>query len=195
MRSWRLIPISFIPIGVGLVSLAIGLLHYSWADYFHELAVALFIAGVLSFTVDYYFKRGLLRDAFEAVFGYVLPDYFREELNRIAQEKFVAVSTQIEFEICRIQNTNLVETTWTWVRKFKNITYIKQDYKLLLGVDNFDFPGHPWKVHACTLQLDSDEKSEFLPTESPKNISINSSQKFEIHQKATEIHRDNGAAF
>jgi hypothetical protein len=187
-------PFSWIIFIAGLVSLALGFIPYKVSEYFHELGFALLIAWALSLTVDSYFKRGLLRDAFEAVFGYVLPDYFREELNRISKEVFIAQETRIEFEICRIPNTDLVETTWTWNRKLKNISNKKQEFKLFLGVDDFGFKDHSAKVHNCELQMDSGERVVWTPHE-PKMVCINPEQKFEVYQKCSEVHRSNGVSF
>lgn len=186
---------SWIILVAGLVCLALGLTKYEISAYCHELGVAFIIAWGLAFTVDSYFKRGLLRDAFEAVFGYVLPDYFREELNRISKEVFVAEETRIIFDIERVSGTELVKTKWTVNRKFKNITNKPQQYKLFLDLDNFGFPGFSPAVQECSLKLDQQSDFTWLQGEKPKDISINPHQKFEVFQQGYEIHRENGASF
>jgi hypothetical protein len=55
-----------------------------------ELGPGLFTAGILGLLVDPFLRRELARDAFLALFRYVLPNEFKDEVEKILRFEFVA---------------------------------------------------------------------------------------------------------
>jgi hypothetical protein len=54
-----------------------------------EVAVASFIAGILAGLVEPFFRAEFARDAFLAAFRYVLPNEFKQEVEKILRTVFI----------------------------------------------------------------------------------------------------------
>src|SRR5262245_44463209 len=63
-------------------------LPWPWAQHLaRDLAVALFVAGLLAASVDTFFKTEFARDVFNAAFAYFLPNELKQEIKRIIEYK------------------------------------------------------------------------------------------------------------
>jgi hypothetical protein len=66
-----------------------GLLWEPIGAVLRELGLASIVAGILGLFVEPFFKNEFARDAFLAAFRYVLPDEFKEEIERILRYEFI----------------------------------------------------------------------------------------------------------
>src|SRR5215212_2566836 len=67
---------------VGLTLTAVDWTEFgvSWTHIRTALGESLIVAAALGLTVDFFYKRALARDAFEASLGYLLPEELKAEL-------------------------------------------------------------------------------------------------------------------
>src|SRR5215203_7463320 len=84
---------------LALVGLALAALDWtefgiSWSHIRVALGESLIVAAALGFTVDFFYKRALARDAFEASLGYLLPEELKPELRWIYAQQIVCVEHQ-----------------------------------------------------------------------------------------------------
>ncbi|MBV8952630.1 MAG: hypothetical protein JO179_00740, partial [Solirubrobacterales bacterium] len=66
-------------VGLALAATDWGHLVVSWSHIRTALGESLIVAAALGLTVDFFYKRELARDAFEASLGYLLPDELKAE--------------------------------------------------------------------------------------------------------------------
>ena len=83
----------FVLFATGLLFLTIPL------NFFHELGHAFLIAAVLGWLVDKSLKTKLVRDAFEAAYGYVLAPELKQEIHRVMNYRFLCVECNIVIDI------------------------------------------------------------------------------------------------
>lgn len=173
------------------------------------IGTAIIVAAVLAGTIDQYFKRRLLEDAFKAVFGYVLPEYFREELNRIARSVFITNRAKLQLDIKKIDEDQ-VETTWSVDRELENISDQTQIFEFKIGLDDFGFPNRHSKILDCKMRLpdgpdrihsvmkigahSNPDRTAKLESEI-ECVRIPASGRFSVYQKVSEIHRSNGTSY
>jgi hypothetical protein len=78
---------------IGLALAALDWSHFavSWSHIRTALGESLIVAAALGVTVDFFYKRALARDAFEASLGYLLPDELKAELRWIYGQQLICV--------------------------------------------------------------------------------------------------------
>jgi hypothetical protein len=86
-----------------------------------EVGVALLIAGLLAGIVEPFFRQEFARDAFLAAFRYVLPQEFREEVEKILKFDFIGEKQVWTVQIDKVTEEAVLVTT-TFERIVKNKT-------------------------------------------------------------------------
>jgi hypothetical protein len=85
------------------------LLPWEWAQHLaRDVSVALFVAALLSVSVETFFRAEFARDVFYAAFSYVLPDELKEEINRVINYKFICERHHMILKITEIDDTKNV---------------------------------------------------------------------------------------
>jgi hypothetical protein len=81
---------------VGLVLTAVDWneLGLSWSHIRTALGESFIVAAALGLTVDFFYKRALARDAFQASLGYLLPEELKDELRWIYAQQIICVEHQ-----------------------------------------------------------------------------------------------------
>ncbi len=98
-------------LGVALIRLSQLLPSYHWLQSWFRIApeecrqlietlgVSIVIAVVLSVIVDYRFKQDLVKNAFHAAFGYMLPKHLESEMQWVYGQTIAATYNHLEFTI------------------------------------------------------------------------------------------------
>jgi hypothetical protein len=94
-----------------------------------EVGVALLIAGILAGLVEPFFRQEFARDAFLAAFRYVLPQEFREEVEKILKFDFIGEKQVWIVQIEKLTEETVLVTT-TYERIVKNKTRANKPLKL-----------------------------------------------------------------
>jgi hypothetical protein len=151
----------------GLALVGVGLLAFAAAvdlgEALHELAVALggalVIGGVLGGTVDLWLKHLLLRDAFQATFGYLLPAELRDELAWIYEQELLCFRHEQLVTIEQTDDPQVVVAKMRVRRDVRNVSRRRVLWTQGFSVDDWLLPGHSPRVTSLRfLKLGSDEQ-------------------------------------
>jgi hypothetical protein len=118
------------------------------SDLAYALGEALVVAGFLGLTVDIFFKRELVRDAFEAGLGYLLPEAMRPEVRWIVGQELLCVDYDQHFTLSR-QGADL-RLDIDLLRTVKNVGPKKYEYRPSVVVDEW-FLGTPSDIDALEI--------------------------------------------
>jgi hypothetical protein len=129
------------------------LLPWEWAQHLlRDLSVALFVAGLLAVSVDFFFKSEFARDAFNAAFSYVLPQELKQEIRRIMEYKFLCEKHYMVLQLIpRDDQRHLLQLNISVERTVRNISRYKQDIKNSFAIDEWGFPNARSVIERCTL--------------------------------------------
>lgn len=106
-----------------------------------ELGLGGIIAAILALLVDRTLKEGLVKDAFETTFGYLLPDQLKGELQWIYDQKLLCEQHHSHFEISVLEEDDrYVVVRETYDRTFKNIGNGTYDFTPSLSIDDWKHP-------------------------------------------------------
>jgi hypothetical protein len=106
-----------------------------------ELGLGCIIAAILALLVDRTLKAGLIKDAFETTFGYVLPDELKGELQWIYDQKVLCEQHHSHFEISTLEEDDrYVIVRETYDRTFKNIGNGTIEFSPSLAIDDWNHP-------------------------------------------------------
>ena len=86
-------------VGIVAVGAAHEIHHGLVADVVAALGEALLIAGLLAISVDWFFKQQLVHDAFEASFGYLLPEGLKPEVRWLVGQQLLCVEYDQHFKL------------------------------------------------------------------------------------------------
>lgn len=117
-----------------------------------SLGGALVIAGVLGATVDAWLKHQLLRDAFQATFGYVLPDELRGELSWIYAQELVCVEHRQEVELEPTADPDVLMARNRILRRVRNVSTRALEWNQSYSVEDWQHPGHAPAIHSMSVQ-------------------------------------------
>lgn len=138
--------------GLGLLALAAAVhLPAFLATLLPALGAALLIAGLLAASVDQWLKRDLQRDAFRAVFGYMLPEELRDELGWVYGQEMLCDRFDLTFKLRPIEGTDLVAAVMELSRDFRNVASHAVDFQPLIAADEWFYEGHPSRVRALQI--------------------------------------------
>jgi hypothetical protein len=96
---------------------------------------ALVVAGLLGLTVDVFFKRELVRDAFEAGFGYLLPDRMRPEVRWLVGQELLCLDYDQHFKLTELGDRVRLDIDLT--RRVANVGPHKFHYEPKVIVDEW----------------------------------------------------------
>ncbi|HEX8084567.1 MAG TPA: hypothetical protein VF529_09780 [Solirubrobacteraceae bacterium] len=125
--------------GVGLVMVVVS--HEAFdggipAELVGALGEAMVVAGLLGVTVDFFFKKELARDAFEAGLGYVLPVAMRGELSWMVGQQLLCVEFDQHFTL-RPDGDDCLILSVDVYRRVQNIGSKKVDYEPPFELDEW----------------------------------------------------------
>jgi hypothetical protein len=150
--------------GVGLLVLASAL---DLGEVLHEIVVslggALVIAGVLGCTVDLWLKHQLLRDAFQATFGYLLPAELRDELTWIYEQDLLCFQHDQFVVLAPTDDADVVIAKTRIRRDIRNVGRRKVEWTQTYAVDDWGHPGH--SPHISSMRVTKAEQGEQPLTE------------------------------
>jgi hypothetical protein len=192
----------------GMVALGIAgstlnyLLPWEWAQHLaRDFSVALFVAGLLAFSVDTFFKTEFARDAFEASFRYVLPPELKDEVAKILRNEFIAEKHIWTVEITKVDEDVVLVTT-TFERTLVNKTSLKQSRPGLYTVEDLNFPNGPSEIIECEIEDESGNIETAKPVRVPHGLeaktgemAVEPGHKLKVRGKATQFRRTNDIIF
>lgn len=142
-------------IGVGLLVLASAVeLPRPLTDLVPGAGTALLIGGILGVSVDRWLKQRLLRDAFKSLFGYVLPEQLRGELDWVYTREVLVERSDLVLTITPIEDSDLLNVCVEWHRDVRNITSRTVKWLPKLSLDEWFHEGHQTQVIALTATQD-----------------------------------------
>lgn len=191
---------------VGGMAAAIGSLYIPWEVLqliVRELGTASLISGILAAFVEPFFREEFARDAFLAAFRYVLPPEFKEEVNKIIRQEFIAEKQVWTVNIKKLPSGNVCLTT-TYERNFKNITKSRKPVSAWYEVEDFDFSDGPTSITGCAIQLESQEpvrtsvdesKGHYRESKTPPGMYLEPDETATVWGEAIQFRRDNDICF
>jgi hypothetical protein len=147
-------------VGLGLLALTAGA---DLGEVPHEIGVALgsalVIAGVLGGTVDLWLKHLLLRDAFQATFGYLLPAELRDELTWIYEQELLCFRHEQIVSLHPTEDPQVVIAKMRVRRDVRNVSRRRVLWTQGFFVDDWLHSGHSPRVTSLRFsKLGSDEE-------------------------------------
>jgi hypothetical protein len=127
---------------------------------------ALIVAALLAATVDYYLKRGLLQDAWTQLFGYLLPDQVREELDWISKQELLCERYDLTLRLEPTDDHDLLTALIEQRSEIRNTTLHSVDFEPVFALDEWSHEGRPSEVTAlrCTRGGETSEETEDVST-------------------------------
>src|SRR5262249_48622501 len=142
----------------------------------HELGIALIVAAVLGFTIDFTLKTAIARDVFEATLGYILRPEFRNEVSRITGYTFLCERHVLVVEI-KLLGNHVVEVMSTMERKLMNITSYPEKRRNSIHIDDWGFDNGPSEILECNATFQG-QRFEGRPTKT---------EPFRLKQETKEV--------
>jgi hypothetical protein len=144
-----------IVLGCGLLVLASAIeLSSPLHDLVPELGTALLVGGLLGVSVDRWLKTRLLRDAFKSLFGYLLPEELRDELDWVYTRDILCVRSDLTLTIARTGDGDLFSVRLDWSRDLRNITTRVVPFRVRLSVEEWFHADHQSRILALVATYD-----------------------------------------
>src|SRR5215204_908856 len=124
-----------------------------------ELGSGLLIAGILGGFVEPFFRNEFARDAFLAAFRRVLPDEFKEEVEKIIRFEFIATKKIWTIDIKRVPDTDLVLVTTMFERTIINKSKSEKAVNTWYELEDYRFPQGRSQVIECAIQEESQKEA------------------------------------
>jgi hypothetical protein len=157
--------------GVGLLALAAAVtLPGFFASFVPAVGAACLIAGRLGASVDRWLKRELVRDAFQTVFGYILPAELRGELEWVYAQELVCDRFGLRLTLSRTDDPDLLTARFEMSRDFRNVTARTVECQPVVAVDEWFHDGRPSQVLALRATKSGTACGEMEPSPSPSII-------------------------
>ncbi len=154
-------------LGVALVAVAGAVVPpRPWSDLMLALGTALVIAAILGASVDPWFKRALLRDSFQAVFGHMLPAELRDELGWVYGQKVLCKRYDLRFVLIPTDDPDLLTARVAISRDMHNVSNEKVEPRLLFAMDEWFHAGRRSRITSfyCTQGEETYNETEDLPS-------------------------------
>jgi hypothetical protein len=163
---------------------------------------ALVVAALLAGTVDYYLKRGLLQDAWKQLFGYLLPDQVREELDWISKQELVCERYDLKLRLEPTEDPDLLTVHIEHQSEIRNITLHKVEFTPIFAVDEWHHAGAPSQVTALcctrsgeTSQQTENASNEFAISRTLPTMSLEAREQVTIYAAGRETRHKSDALF
>jgi hypothetical protein len=171
---------SLVLLGVGLLVLASAVkLPKPLKELIPAFGASLLIGGVLGATVDRWLKARLLRDAFKSLFGYVLPEQLRAELDWVYTRDMLCDRSDLTLTVTPIADSELLNIRIEWHRDLRNITSGSVKWRPRLSLDEWFHAGRQSRITALLATQDgvTHESTEAeLPKHGPPDPTIVTAQ-------------------
>lgn len=142
---------------VGVAVIAVSQLDVL-GSFLHDLILgvgtALLIAAILAATVDRWLKRALVRDAFHAVFGYMLPAELRDEVGWLYGQELLCDAFELRVTLRPTDDPNLLTLAMELSREFRNVATHPVSYEPLFALDDWFHPDRPSRVFGLDASRD-----------------------------------------
>jgi hypothetical protein len=132
---------------LALVGLALAAVDWtafgvSWTHIRTALGESLIVAAALGLTVDFFYKRALARDAFEASLGYLLPQELKAELRWIYGQQIICVEHQQEITVRWVDEDGRLEprrvrVDYELFRTMRNVSNERFDHPTFASVEEW----------------------------------------------------------
>lgn len=143
--------------GLGLVLIGLPHIHLASLSFIEPygaipegVGIAFLTASTLGFTIDRWMKKEIAADVFKAALGYILPEEFKNEIQRIISFKFMCEHHKMHLRVEKI-GTDYVRVTTKLERKLTNITSIPESICTYAHIDEWGFSDEKSKVVSCSL--------------------------------------------
>jgi hypothetical protein len=142
--AWQLMAMLVVGIVGVLVSVA---LPEGWiTDLSTAFSTAVFGVALLGLTADWWLKQELLKDAFNATFGYLLPEELRGELQWLYSQALVCSAHYQDVTVERTDDPNLVLVTTKSERTLRNIRNTPLSFQPPYAIDEWGHKGRPSRI-------------------------------------------------
>jgi hypothetical protein len=153
--------ILLIVVGVGLLTFASAVdLPRPFTELVPSVGAALLIGGILGASVDRWLKARLLRDAFKSLFGYVLPEQLRAELDWVYTRELLCDRSDLTLTIRPIPDSDLMTVDIEWHRDLRNITSRTVAWLPKFTLDEWFHDGHRSRVTSLSATQDGETWEE-----------------------------------
>jgi hypothetical protein len=163
---------------------------------------ALVVAAVLAGTVDYYLKRGLLQDAWRQLFGYLLPDRVREELDWVSKQELLCERYDLTLRLEPTDDPDLLTAHIEHRSDVRNITLHSVDYSPVFALDEWFHAGRETKVTALrctrggkTYEQSDDASTPFSVGRQLPKMRLNTKEQVTIYAAGSETRHRSDALF
>jgi hypothetical protein len=137
---------------VGLVLAALDWSEFgiSWSHIRTALGESFIVAAALGFTIDFFYKRALARDAFEASLGYLLPEELKPELRWIYGQQIICLEHQQRITVRWVDDEGRreprrVRVDYELFRTMRNVSNERFEHPTFASVEEW-FRGEPSDV-------------------------------------------------
>jgi hypothetical protein len=137
---------------VGLALAAVDWTEFgvSWSHIRTALGESLIVAAALGLTVDFFYKRALARDAFEASLGYLLPEELKAELRWIYAQQIICVEHEQQITVRWVDEElslerRRVRVDYDLFRTMRNVSNERFEHPTFASVEEW-FRGEPSDV-------------------------------------------------
>jgi hypothetical protein len=165
------------------------------------LGMAFVGAAALGITADFWLKQQLVRDAFEATFGYLLPDELRGELEWIYKQDLICTGHDQTVTIAETDDPLLVRVTVEARRTIKNAARKTVPYRPTFALDEWGHEGRPTVIEQLGCEKAGQRVDAFEPeSPGPTHVAVRLSEEFKLAPgdvctvwfRGTETHPRNG---
>ncbi|HEX3318109.1 MAG TPA: hypothetical protein VHR88_08825 [Solirubrobacteraceae bacterium] len=137
-------------IGLALTAVDFNELGLSWSHIRTALGESFIVAAALGLTVDFFYKRALARDAFEASLGYLLPEELKDELRWIYAQHIICVEHQHQLTVRWVDDEvapgpRRVRVDYELFRTMRNVSSEPFEHPTFASVEEW-FRGEPSDV-------------------------------------------------
>jgi hypothetical protein len=164
----------------------------------------LLVGGGVALLVEPHFRKEFARDAFLAAFRYVLPNEFREEVEKIIRFEFIADKQLWTVRVDKIENDDkTVLVTTSFDKVIKNRTKSPHKTNGYYTIHELSFTNGPSEILDCRIEYENKKEDKFEvsnPTSTEliaatKELEIEPGQTARICGKGTQFRRSDDFVF
>jgi hypothetical protein len=164
-----------------------------------QVGDALVIAPIIARGIELVMTRRIAQDVFKAAFGYSMPDHFKSEISRIADQRLICTMHRMHLHV-ELLDGDLVRVTTRIHREITNIGPHNVEWRGMNHIDEWGF-SEPSKITACkivcggeTIEVPSDQMQiltdSTIKAESPP-LTLKRNETATTIVENTEIRRNN----
>jgi hypothetical protein len=125
-----------------------------------ELGPGVFTAGILAWLVEPFFRNEFARDAFLSAFRYVLPEEFKEEVQKILANVYVSEKHTWKVGIEKIDEVTVLVTT-TFERTIRNRTSSEHKRGGYYTIIEYNYQNGPAQILECAIESEQQQINSF----------------------------------